>query len=84
MSCVCFVSLFFLFLGEKGVVAYSKLEQRSNKLNQRIQKKKASESIMREQLKALQTKDDYYEHIIKDKLLYIKKNETIIFFPPKE
>lgn len=81
---VSFTICFFFVFGKQGVIAYYKLQQRNQKLQQKIQNKKDSETILREKQQDLLSGGEYYQTIIKDKLLYIKKNETIIFFPEKK
>ena len=73
--------IFFFVFGKRGVIAYQKLEQRSHKLGEKVQAKKDNKEFLNNQYQALLSKSEYYETVIKNKLLYIKENEIIIFFP---
>ena len=79
-----FTISFFLVFGKQGIIAYYKLQQRNEKLAKKIQNKKKNEIILRKKKEAILSNDEFYQSIIKDKLLYIKENEVIIFFPKKK
>ena len=73
--------IFFIILGDKGLIAYYEIENKKEQLQKQIYQLHSSKKILEYRLKNLQEVGDYYEYEIKNKLLYLKNKDVIILFP---
>ena len=74
----------YLVFGDSGLLHIYYLKTQKTRLETEIDRLKAENDMLRKQIERLTLDSDYMEQVIRDKLGYVKPEESIILFKPPQ
>ena len=76
------VLVYNLIWGDRGIIAYKDLKARCATLQASLDQIHKNNHDLSQEIRLLQSDDKYLEKVIRNRMNFVRENETLYIFPP--